>query len=71
MAETFDEDSGVVRSVEESTNGQYSLSGEALSQWRCSTQVDNGLSRTKKFITKPKHGSGSLPHRYVSDQQRK
>ncbi|KAL0654588.1 hypothetical protein Bca4012_097279 [Brassica carinata] len=42
MAETFDEDSGVVRSVEESTNGQYSLSGEALSQWRCSTQVDNG-----------------------------
>ncbi|CAF2116753.1 BnaC08g43860D [Brassica napus] len=44
MAETFDEDSGVVRSVEESTNGQYSLSGEALSQWRCSTQVDNVLT---------------------------
>ncbi|CAN6908939.1 unnamed protein product [Brassica oleracea] len=42
MAETFDEDSGVGRSVEESTYGQYSLSGEALSQWRCSTQVDNG-----------------------------
>ena len=46
MAETVDEDSGVGRSVEASTNGQYSLSGEALSQWRCSTQVENGTPST-------------------------
>ena len=42
MAETVDEDSGVGRSV----NGQYSLSGEALSQWRSSTQVENGTPST-------------------------
>ncbi|KAG5387557.1 hypothetical protein IGI04_039027 [Brassica rapa subsp. trilocularis] len=46
MAESVDEDSGVGRSVEASTNGQYSLSGEALSQWRCSTQVENGTPST-------------------------
>lgn len=43
MAETVDEDSGV---GEESINGQYSLSGEALSQWRSSTQVENGTPST-------------------------
>ncbi|CAH8336708.1 unnamed protein product [Eruca vesicaria subsp. sativa] len=47
MAESVDEDSGVGRSVvEESSNGQYSLSGEELSQWRCSTQVENGTPST-------------------------
>ncbi|KAJ0229712.1 MATH/TRAF domain-containing protein [Hirschfeldia incana] len=46
MAETVDEDSGVGRSAEESVNGQYSLSGEALSQWRSSTQVENGTPST-------------------------
>ncbi|KAL0884448.1 hypothetical protein Bca101_008429 [Brassica carinata] len=47
MAETtVDEDSGVGRSVGESPNGKYSLSGEALSQWRTSTQVENGTPST-------------------------
>lgn len=47
MAETVDEeDSGVGRSVEESSNGQHSQSGEALSEWRSSGQVENGTPST-------------------------
>uniref|UniRef100_A0A1J3CGT9 MATH domain-containing protein n=1 Tax=Noccaea caerulescens TaxID=107243 RepID=A0A1J3CGT9_NOCCA len=47
MAETVDEeDSGVGRSVEVSSNGQHSQSGEALSEWRSSGQVENGTPST-------------------------
>lgn len=46
MAETVNEDSGVGRSVEESSNGQDSQSGEALSEWRSSGQVENGTPST-------------------------
>lgn len=41
MAETV-----VGRSVEESSNGQHSQAGEALSEWRSSGQVENGTPST-------------------------
>jgi len=46
MAEAVDEDSGVGRSLEESSNGQHSQAGEALSEWRSSGQVENGTPST-------------------------
>ncbi|CAN8311205.1 unnamed protein product [Cochlearia groenlandica] len=46
MAETVTEDSGVGRSVEESSNGKQSQSREAISEWRFSGQVENGTPST-------------------------
>lgn len=48
MTETVNEDSGVGRSVEASSNGHHSLSGESLSlsKWRSSAQVENGTPST-------------------------
>lgn len=46
MAETVNEDSRVGRSVEESSNGQHSQAGEALSEGRSSGQVENGTPST-------------------------
>ncbi|KAL0697284.1 hypothetical protein Bca4012_053406 [Brassica carinata] len=47
MTETVNEDSGVGRSVEVSSNGHHSLSrGESLSEWRSSAQVENGTPST-------------------------
>ncbi|XP_010483405.1 PREDICTED: MATH domain-containing protein At5g43560-like isoform X2 [Camelina sativa] len=48
MAESANEESGVGRSVEETSNGQHSSSpsGEAISEWRSSVQVENGTPST-------------------------
>ncbi|XP_010475082.1 PREDICTED: MATH domain-containing protein At5g43560-like [Camelina sativa] len=48
MAGSANEESGVGRSVEETSNGQDSSSpsGEAISEWRSSLQVENGTPST-------------------------
>lgn len=46
MAGSLSEEYGAVRSLEGISSGQRCQSGEALAEWRCSEQVENGTPST-------------------------